>query len=115
RRRPWPRPAIASSPMTGVASAGRASRRRGTTSPPFPPTSPRRTARTAGAPRCPPRPSGRRVAKAPLVGAAASYLLKTDTNPDGLDRAVFDGIKQGVLGDRKAYLTGLLSDVFFDA
>ena len=61
------------------------------------------------------RHGGKQVAKAALVGAAASYLLKTDTNPDGLDRAVFDGIKQGVLGDRKAYLAGLLSDVFFDA
>ena len=61
------------------------------------------------------RHGGKQVAKAALVGAAASYLLKTDVNPDGLDRAVFDGIKQGVLGDRRAYLTGLLSDVFFDA
>jgi non-heme chloroperoxidase len=61
------------------------------------------------------RHGGKQVAKAALVGAAASYLLKTDANPDGLDRAVFDGIKQGVLGDRKSYLTELLSDVFFDA
>ena len=61
------------------------------------------------------RHGGKQVAKAALVGAAASYLLKTDANPDGLDRAVFDGIKQGVLGDRRGYLTGLLSDVFFDA
>ena len=61
------------------------------------------------------RHGGKQVAKAALVGAAASYLLKTDANPDGLDRSVFDGIKQGVLGDRRAYLTGLLSDVFFDA
>ncbi len=50
------------------------------------------------------RHGGKQVAKAALVGAAASYLLKTDANPDGLDRAVFDGIKQGVLGDRRAYL-----------
>jgi pimeloyl-ACP methyl ester carboxylesterase len=61
------------------------------------------------------RHGGKQVAKAALVGAAASYLLKTDANPDGLDRTVFDGIKQGVLGDRKGYLAGLLSDVFFDA
>lgn len=61
------------------------------------------------------RHDGKQVAKAALVGAAASHLLKTDANPDGLDRAVFDGIKQGVLGDRPGYLAGLLSDVFFDA
>jgi pimeloyl-ACP methyl ester carboxylesterase len=60
------------------------------------------------------RHGGQRIAKAALVGAAASCLLKSDDNPDGLDRAVFDGIKQGVLGDRKAYLAGLFSDVFFD-
>ena len=52
------------------------------------------------------RHGGKQVAKAALVGAAASYLLKTDANPDGLDRAVFDGIKQGVLGDRRGYLAG---------
>ena len=28
---------------------------------------------------------------------------------------MFDGIKQGVRGDRRTYLAGLLSDVFFDA
>ena len=61
------------------------------------------------------RHGGKHVAKAGLVGAAASYLLKTEANPDGLDQAVFDGIKQGVRGDRRAYLIGLLSDVFFDA
>jgi non-heme chloroperoxidase len=61
------------------------------------------------------RHGGKHVAKAGLVGAAASYLLKTDANPDGLDQSVFDGIKAGVRGDRRAYLTGLLSDVFFDA
>ena len=61
------------------------------------------------------RHGGKHVVKAGLVGAAASYLLKTEDNPDGLGRAVFEGIKQGVLSDRRAYLTGLLGDVFFDA
>jgi len=61
------------------------------------------------------RHQGRNVAKAGLVGAAAYYLLKTENNPMGIDGAVFDGIKQGVQGDRKAYLGGLLKDVFLDA
>ncbi len=61
------------------------------------------------------RHNGRNVAKAGLVGAAAYYLLKTEDNPIGIDGAVFDGIKQGVQGDRKAYLGGLLKDVFLDA
>jgi non-heme chloroperoxidase len=61
------------------------------------------------------RHQGRNVVKAGLVGAAAYYLLKTESNPMGIDGAVFDGIKQGVQGDRKAYLGGLLKDVFLDA
>jgi pimeloyl-ACP methyl ester carboxylesterase len=61
------------------------------------------------------RHKGRNVVKAGFVGAAAYYLLKTEDNPGGIDAAVFDGIKQGVLGDRNAYLAGLLKDVFFDA
>lgn len=61
------------------------------------------------------RHNGRNVVKAGLVGAAAWYLLKAEDNPIGIDGAVFDGIKQGVQGDRKAYLGGLLKDVFLDS
>jgi non-heme chloroperoxidase len=61
------------------------------------------------------RHGGRNVVKAGFVGAAAYYLLKTEDNPIGIDAAVFDGIKQGVQGDRKAFLAGLLKDVFLDA
>lgn len=61
------------------------------------------------------RHDGKHVAKAGLVGGAAYYLLKTENNPIGAEAAVFDGMKQGVQGDRRAFLTGLLTDVFFDA
>jgi non-heme chloroperoxidase len=61
------------------------------------------------------RHNGRHVVKAGLVGAAAHYLTKTENNPIGIDGAVFEGIKQGVQGDRKAYLGNLLRDVFLDA
>src|SRR5262245_40424231 len=61
------------------------------------------------------RHNGRNVVKAGLVGGAAYYLLKTENNPIGADISVFDGMKQGVQGDRKAFLTGLLTNVFFDA
>lgn len=60
------------------------------------------------------RHNSRNVVKAGLVGAAAYYLLKTENNPLGTDASVFDGMKQGVQQDRKAFLTGLLRDVFFD-
>jgi non-heme chloroperoxidase len=61
------------------------------------------------------RHQGRNVAKAALVAAAAYDLLKTENNPGGIDGEVFDGIKKGVLGDRKTYLASLLRDVFLDA
>jgi non-heme chloroperoxidase len=61
------------------------------------------------------RHSSRNVVKAGLVGGAAYYLLKTENNPLGADIGVFDGMKQGVQGDRKAFLTDLLTNVFFDA
>ena len=61
------------------------------------------------------RHGGRGIVKAGFVGAAASYLLKTADNPDGIDAAVFAGIKEGVRKDRPNYLAGLLKDVFFDA
>ena len=61
------------------------------------------------------RHNGRNVVKAGLVGAAAHYLLKTENNPIGIDGAIFEGIKQGVQGDRKTYLGNLLRDVFLDA
>jgi pimeloyl-ACP methyl ester carboxylesterase len=60
------------------------------------------------------RHQGVGISKAAFVGAAASYLLKTPDNPDGLDLAVFNGIKDGVSADRRTYLAGLLKDVFFD-
>jgi non-heme chloroperoxidase len=60
------------------------------------------------------RHNGRSVVKAGLVGGAAYYLLKTADNPIGIPGAVFAGIKQGVEGDRKAYLGGLLKNVFLD-
>jgi non-heme chloroperoxidase len=61
------------------------------------------------------RHQGRNVAKAGIVGGTAWLLLKTADNPGGIDAAAFDGIKQGVLGDRKAYLDGLLKNLFLDA
>jgi non-heme chloroperoxidase len=61
------------------------------------------------------RHAGRNVAKAALVAAAAYDLLKTENNPGGIDGEVFDGIRKGVLGDRKTYLAGLLRDVFLGA
>jgi non-heme chloroperoxidase len=61
------------------------------------------------------RHNSQNVVKASLVGCAAYYLLKTENNPIGAEIGVFDGMKQGVLSDRRAFLTDLLTNVFFDA
>jgi len=42
----------------------------------------------------------KRVSKAVLVGAVPPLMLKTDKNPIGLPREVFDGFRQAVIKDR---------------
>src|SRR5260370_336853 len=53
-----------------------------------------------------------RVAKAVLMGAIPPFLLKTADNPDGVDQAVFDGIKAAVVADRPAYFTDFLDNFY---
>jgi len=60
------------------------------------------------------RHGGRNVAKAGMVSGTAWLLAKTEDNPGGIDAAAFDGIKQGLLDDRKAYLGGPLKNLFLD-
>ena len=45
-----------------------------------------------------------RVTKAMLLGSVTPFLLKTDDNPNGADKAVFDGMLAGVKSDRVAFL-----------
>jgi non-heme chloroperoxidase len=52
------------------------------------------------------------VAKAVLMGAIPPFLLKTDDNPEGVDGAIFEGIKTAVLADRPAYLKSFLDDFY---
>lgn len=44
-----------------------------------------------------------RVAKAVLIGAVTPIMIKTDFNPNGVPKEVFDGIREGVLNDRAAF------------
>lgn len=53
-----------------------------------------------------------RVAKAVLMGAIPPFLLKTDDNPEGVDKSVFDGIKEAVLKDRPAYFKDFLDNFY---
>ncbi len=53
-----------------------------------------------------------RVSKAVLMGAIPPFLLKTADNPDGVDQAVFDGIKAAVVADRPAYFKDFLDNFY---
>jgi non-heme chloroperoxidase len=55
-----------------------------------------------------------RVAKALLLGAVPPFLLKTDSNPDGVPKQVFDEIRGGVMSDRSQFYKDL-SAAFFGA
>lgn len=45
-----------------------------------------------------------RIAKAVLVASVAPYLLKDDSNPDGVDASVFEDMKAQIREDRFAFL-----------
>ncbi|PTA48246.1 alpha/beta fold hydrolase [Micromonospora sp. RP3T] len=53
-----------------------------------------------------------RVRKAVLMGAIPPFLLKTDDNPDGVDRQVFEDIKAAVIADRPAYFKDFLDNFY---
>ena len=46
------------------------------------------------------------VAKAMLISAVTPYMLKTDDNPEGVDKSVIDELRQGVKNDRLKFLDG---------
>ncbi|MFE2492750.1 alpha/beta fold hydrolase [Streptomyces scopuliridis] len=53
-----------------------------------------------------------RVSRAVLMGAIPPFLLKTDDNPEGVDRSVFEGIKDAVVTDRPAYFKDFLDNFY---
>ncbi|MFJ1596216.1 alpha/beta fold hydrolase [Streptomyces sp. NPDC088261] len=53
-----------------------------------------------------------RVDKAVLMGAIPPFLLKTDDNPEGVDRSVFEDIKKAVVADRPAYFKTFLDNFY---
>jgi non-heme chloroperoxidase len=54
-----------------------------------------------------------RVAKAVLIGAVPPLMLKTDANPGGLPREVFDGFRQGLLANRAQLFLDIASGPFY--
>lgn len=53
-----------------------------------------------------------RVASAVFIGAITPYLLKTSDNPEGVDGAVFEGIKQAIIADRPGFLSQFLKNFY---
>src|ERR1700754_667311 len=54
----------------------------------------------------------KRVAKAVLIGAVPPLMLKTEKNPGGLPKDVFDGIRKGVADNRSQFYKDLALPFF---
>jgi non-heme chloroperoxidase len=53
-----------------------------------------------------------RVTKAAFVSAIPPALLKSGDNPGGVDGSIFEGIKQGIVSDRPAFLSAFLTNFY---
>jgi non-heme chloroperoxidase len=60
------------------------------------------------------RHGSQKIRQMALIASIAPGIAKTKLNPDGVDRAFFDGIKEGVLKDKAGFFAGLLKDAFYD-
>lgn len=52
------------------------------------------------------------VNRAVIIGGVPPYLLKTADNPEGVDGAVFEGIKQAASADRYAFFTEFFKNFY---
>ena len=53
-----------------------------------------------------------RVSKVVFIAAIPPCLLKRPDNPEGVDLAVFDGVRAGIAKDRFAFLAGFLNSFY---
>lgn len=53
-----------------------------------------------------------RISKAVFIGTIPPFLLKTADNPEGVDGNVFEGVKQGLVADRPAFLAEFLKNFY---
>ncbi|PTQ08612.1 alpha/beta hydrolase [Sphingomonas oleivorans] len=58
------------------------------------------------------RHSDRKIIKAGLVASVVAYLRKDETNPDGADDSVFEGIKAGILKDRPHFFASFAQNFY---
>jgi non-heme chloroperoxidase len=54
----------------------------------------------------------KRVAKVVLIAAVTPYMLKTENNPGGAPKEVFDGLRAGVVGVRSQFYVDLAMPFF---
>ena len=59
------------------------------------------------------RSEGGRVSKAVLIGAVPPIMLKTDANPEGLAREVFDGFREQTASNRAQFFLDVPSGPFY--
>lgn len=53
-----------------------------------------------------------RIRQAVFISAIPPFLLKTPDNPEGQDRAMFEGIKQAIIADRPAFLNEFFKNFY---
>ena len=58
------------------------------------------------------RHRGQGVSAAVLVSSVVPYMLKTDTNPHGVDASVFEQMKQAMMKDRAAFFAEFFKDFY---
>ena len=58
------------------------------------------------------RHGSNRVSAAVLIGSVVPFLLKTDDNPDGAPREVFDGMIEGISNDRADFFRSFFKSFF---
>jgi len=54
-----------------------------------------------------------RVAKAVLIGAVPPIMIKTEANPDGLSKEVFDGFRSALVANRAQFFRDVASGPFY--
>ena len=52
------------------------------------------------------------ISKAVIMGGVPPYLLKTADDPEGVDGAVFEGIKKAVIADRYVFFTEFFKNFY---
>ena len=58
------------------------------------------------------RHGGKGVSKAVFISSVAPGMLKSDDNPEGVTRDVFEGIREGLRQDRPAFLAEFFKDFY---